>query len=103
MRMPRQLAAPCAHRDRVSARRVAMPDRIAAAEAAPNAAGAADVADSKRNFVYGLHAVSAALERAPERVLEMWLASPRDDGRARELKARAEVVGLHIHTASPDA
>jgi 23S rRNA (guanosine2251-2'-O)-methyltransferase len=76
---------------------------IAAVEAAPNAAGAADVADSKRNFVYGLHAVNAALERAPERVLEMWLASPRDDGRARELKARAEVVGLHIHAASPDA
>ena len=37
-------------------------------------AGAAVVADSKRNFVYGLHAVNAALERAPERVLELWTA-----------------------------
>jgi hypothetical protein len=31
----------------------------------------AGVADSKRNFVYGLHAVNAVLERAPERVLEL--------------------------------
>jgi 23S rRNA (guanosine2251-2'-O)-methyltransferase len=61
------------------------------------------VADSRRNFVYGLHAVNAALERAPERVLEMWLASPRDDARARGLKARAETAGLHIQAASPDA
>jgi 23S rRNA (guanosine2251-2'-O)-methyltransferase len=43
------------------------------------------------------------LERAPERVLEMWLASPRDDARVRELKTRAEVVGLHIHAASQEA
>jgi 23S rRNA (guanosine2251-2'-O)-methyltransferase len=61
------------------------------------------VADSKRNFVYGLHAVSAALERAPERVLEMWLASSRDDARVQELKARAQTAGAHIHSASADA
>jgi 23S rRNA (guanosine2251-2'-O)-methyltransferase len=76
---------------------------IAAAGAARNAAGAAVVADSKRNLVYGLHAVSAALERAPERVLEMWLASPRDDARARDLRAHAATAGLHIHAASADA
>jgi 23S rRNA (guanosine2251-2'-O)-methyltransferase len=61
------------------------------------------VADSKRNFVYGLHAVNAALERAPERVLELWIAQPRDDSRTRELKDRAEKVGVHVHTASADA
>jgi 23S rRNA (guanosine2251-2'-O)-methyltransferase len=61
------------------------------------------VADSKRNFVYGLHAVSAAIERAPERVLEMWLASPRDDVRARNLRAQAATAGLHIHDASAEA
>lgn len=61
------------------------------------------MADSKRNFVYGLHAVNAALERSPERVLEMWLAGARDDARARELKARAETAGLHIHAASDEA
>jgi 23S rRNA (guanosine2251-2'-O)-methyltransferase len=61
------------------------------------------VADSKRNFVYGLHAVNAALERAPERVLELWLVQTRDDARARDLKGRAEQVGVHVHSVSGDA
>jgi 23S rRNA (guanosine2251-2'-O)-methyltransferase len=62
------------------------------------------VADSKRNYVYGLHAVSAALERAPERVLELWIAQPREtEARVRELKERAQLAGVHIHAASPDA
>ncbi|HMI76356.1 MAG TPA: 23S rRNA (guanosine(2251)-2'-O)-methyltransferase RlmB [Steroidobacteraceae bacterium] len=61
------------------------------------------MADSKRNFVYGLHAVNAALERAPERVLELWLVQTRDDARARDLKERAERVGVHVHAVSGDA
>jgi 23S rRNA (guanosine2251-2'-O)-methyltransferase len=61
------------------------------------------VADSKRNYVYGLHAVSAALERAPDRVLELWIAQPRDDGRTRELKDRAQTAGVHVHAATADA
>ncbi|HXI49404.1 MAG TPA: 23S rRNA (guanosine(2251)-2'-O)-methyltransferase RlmB [Steroidobacteraceae bacterium] len=61
------------------------------------------MADSKRNFVYGLHAVNAALERAPERVLELWLVQTRDDARARDLKDRAERVGVHVHSVSGDA
>jgi 23S rRNA (guanosine2251-2'-O)-methyltransferase len=61
------------------------------------------VADSKRNFVYGLHAVSAALERAPERVLELWMAHLRDDARARDLKSRAERAGVHVHAGTADA
>jgi 23S rRNA (guanosine2251-2'-O)-methyltransferase len=62
------------------------------------------VADSKRNYVYGLHAVNAALERAPERVLELWIAQPREaEARVRELKERAMRVGVHIHSAAPDA
>lgn len=65
--------------------------------------GAAVVADSKRNFVYGLHAVNAALERAPERVLEMWLASARDDARAAELTARAETAGVRVQAVSREA
>ncbi len=64
---------------------------------------AAVVADPKRNFVYGLHAVNAALERAPERVLELWTASPRDDVRARDLKELAGRVGVHVHAVSVDA
>jgi 23S rRNA (guanosine2251-2'-O)-methyltransferase len=62
------------------------------------------VADSKRNYVYGLHAVNAALERAPERVLELWIAQPRDgEARVRELKERAQRAGVHIHAAAPEA
>ena len=61
------------------------------------------MADSKRSYVYGLHAVNAALERAPERMLELWLAQPREaDARTRELKDRAQRAGVHIHSAAPD-
>jgi 23S rRNA (guanosine2251-2'-O)-methyltransferase len=70
---------------------------------AQNAAGAAVVVDSKRHFVYGLHAVSAALERAPQRLLELWLAEPRDDTRFRDLKDRAQTAGVHVHLVAVDA
>jgi 23S rRNA (guanosine2251-2'-O)-methyltransferase len=65
--------------------------------------GAAGVADSKRNFVYGLHAINAVLERAPERVLELWIAQPRDDSRTRDLRNRAESVGVRVQTAGGEA
>src|ERR1700723_576743 len=61
------------------------------------------MADSKRNFVYGLPAVNAAPERAPERVLELWIAGARDDARTRDLNERAARVGVHVHAASADA
>jgi 23S rRNA (guanosine2251-2'-O)-methyltransferase len=61
------------------------------------------MADSKRNFVYGLHAVNAALERAPERVLELWIVQTRDDARTRDLTDRAQRVGVHVHSVSGDA
>jgi 23S rRNA (guanosine2251-2'-O)-methyltransferase len=61
------------------------------------------MADSKRNFVYGLHAVNAALERAPERVLELWIVQTRDDARTRDLKDLAARVGVHVHSVSGDA
>src|SRR5258708_18136772 len=106
MAKPRKAAARYARRGRVSAR-----DRHGAARArigrdgvGPSAADAAVVADSKRNYVYGLHAVNAALERAPERVLELWIAQPRDaEVRVRGLKERAQRAGVHVHAVSPDA
>ncbi len=61
------------------------------------------VADSKRNFVYGLHAINAVLERAPERVLELWLAQPRDDGRSRDLRERAQTAGLRVQSVAAEA
>jgi 23S rRNA (guanosine2251-2'-O)-methyltransferase len=80
-----------------------MPVRTGSGAAEQNAAGAAVVADSKRNVVYGLHAVNAALERAPERVLELWLVQSRDDARTRDLRDLAERVGVHVHSVSGDA
>jgi 23S rRNA (guanosine2251-2'-O)-methyltransferase len=56
------------------------------------------VADSKRNFVYGLHAVTSVLERAPERLLELWVGQPRDDARIRELRERAQNAGIRVQS-----
>jgi 23S rRNA (guanosine2251-2'-O)-methyltransferase len=61
------------------------------------------VAESKRNFVYGLHAINAVLERAPERLLELWVAQPRDDARTRELRERAEAAGVRPQTVGGEA
>jgi 23S rRNA (guanosine2251-2'-O)-methyltransferase len=61
------------------------------------------VADPKRNFVYGLHAIGAVLEKAPERLLELWMAELRDDARARDLKDRARAVGIRIQVASTES
>jgi 23S rRNA (guanosine2251-2'-O)-methyltransferase len=61
------------------------------------------VADTKRSLVYGLHAINAVLLRAPERLLELWLAQPREDARARQVKQSAETAGVHVHMVSVDA
>jgi len=61
------------------------------------------MADSKRHFVYGLHAVGAVIERAPERLLELWMAQPRDDARARALRERALAVGIRVQAVTPEA
>ena len=60
------------------------------------------MADLRRNFVYGMHAVRALIDRAPERVLELWLAEPRDDARARDLKQAAVSVGLRVQMVGAD-
>jgi 23S rRNA (guanosine2251-2'-O)-methyltransferase len=59
------------------------------------AAGAV-VAEHKRDLVYGLHAVRAVIDRAPERVLELWMAEPRQDARVRELRELAQAAGLKV-------
>ncbi len=75
----------------------------AGAAVAVGAAGAPGVADSKRQFVYGLHATEAVLVRAPERVLELWLAAARDDQRIRRLAEAAHAAGLAVQSAAPAA
>jgi 23S rRNA (guanosine2251-2'-O)-methyltransferase len=61
------------------------------------------VADNRRALVYGLHAVAAVLQRKPEQVLELWVAAPRDDARARSLREQASIAGAHIHSVSNEA
>ena len=58
------------------------------------------MAEAKRTFVYGLHAITAVLERAPERLLELMVAAPRDDQRIRALKERAAQLGLRVQSVS---
>jgi 23S rRNA (guanosine2251-2'-O)-methyltransferase len=82
---------------------VAEARNAAGAVGAAAVTGAAGVADSKRNFVYGLHAINAVLERAPERLLELWVAQPRDDARTRELRDRAERVGVRVQSVGGEA
>jgi 23S rRNA (guanosine2251-2'-O)-methyltransferase len=67
------------------------------------AADAAVVADHKRDLVYGLHAIRAVIDRAPERVLELWMAEPRQDARARDLRERAQAAGLKVQTVGSDS
>ncbi len=58
------------------------------------------MADARRAYVYGLHAVTAVLERSPERVLEIMVATPRDDQRIRALRQTAAQLGLRVQNAS---
>jgi 23S rRNA (guanosine2251-2'-O)-methyltransferase len=96
------VTAPCARRG--AARDSAAPERGAARQSAAGAAEApnAGVADSKRNFVYGLHAVNSVLERAPERLLELWVAQTRDDARSRQLRERAQKAGVRVQFVRPE-
>jgi 23S rRNA (guanosine2251-2'-O)-methyltransferase len=71
--------------------------------AAAGVRGAAGVADARRHWVYGLHAVLAVLERAPERILELMLAEARDDARMRLLRERASALGIRVQPSSNEA
>ncbi len=56
-----------------------------------------------RHLVYGLHAVDAVIERAPLRLLELWVAAPRDDARVRRLKERAAAAGVRAQPVAAEA
>jgi 23S rRNA (guanosine2251-2'-O)-methyltransferase len=70
---------------------------------AASGAAAAVVADHKRDLVYGLHAVRAVIDRAPERLLELWMAEPRQDVRARDLRERAQAAGLKVQMVANES
>ncbi len=61
------------------------------------------MADTRRNLVYGLHSIGAVVERAPERLLELWIAAPRDDARIRGLRERAEAAGVRVQSVGHEA
>ena len=77
-------------------------DRAGRPEAAV-AAVAAAVAEAKRHLVYGLHAVGAVIERAPERLIELWMAEPRQDARAAALRNRAQTADIRVQILSAES
>ena len=50
------------------------------------------------SVVYGLHAVEALLQRAPERVTGLWALRGRHDARLETLLAAARAAGIVIHS-----
>src|SRR5450755_3459874 len=46
----------------------------------------------------GEASVGHGTERAPERLLELWMAQPRDDARARALRDRAQHAGVRVQS-----
>lgn len=58
---------------------------------------------AERTLVFGLHAVAAVLSHSPERILELWLSSGRDDPKIKSLRADAEAAGIKPQPVSADA
>ena len=56
-----------------------------------------------RALVFGLHAVNAVLSKFPERILQLWLSSGRDDPKIRTLRAQADAAGIAAQSASAEA
>ena len=51
-------------------------------------------------LIYGIHAVSALLERTPERFIEVWALKGRDDDRLHPLLAEMESLGLKVQSVN---
>ena len=50
------------------------------------------------DYLYGLHAVQAALERAPDSVPELWVDAKRHDKRIAHILQLAEAAGVTVHS-----
>ena len=50
-------------------------------------------------MIYGLHAVTAALKRRPESVVELFVDAVRQDPRARRVADMGKAAGVHMHSA----
>ena len=51
---------------------------------------------NKKNLIYGLHAVKAALQREPETIHEVWLDKDRRDTRINEILLDAKGAGISV-------
>ena len=51
-------------------------------------------------LIYGIHAVSALLERTPERFIEVWALKGRDDDRLQPLLTELESLGLKVQSVN---
>ncbi len=51
---------------------------------------------SSLNYIYGLHAVQATLEKEPETISCLWLEHARRDARAQKLMALGRAAGIEI-------
>lgn len=51
---------------------------------------------SETRFIHGFHAILSRLRRNPEGVLELYLATGRQDVRAKDLLKQAELVGVRV-------
>ncbi len=51
-------------------------------------------------LIYGIHAVSALLERTPERFIEVWALKGRDDDRLQPLLAELDALGLKVQSVN---
>ena len=51
-------------------------------------------------LIYGIHAVSALLERTPERFIEVWALKGRDDDRLQPLLTKLESLGLKVQSVN---
>lgn len=56
--------------------------------------------DNQRNFIFGLHAIQAALELPVSRITEIWLADERHDDRIEAIITAAKVHGIHPNKVS---
>ncbi|MFN3579627.1 MAG: 23S rRNA (guanosine(2251)-2'-O)-methyltransferase RlmB [Pseudomonas sp.] len=57
---------------------------------------------SDQEYVYGVHAVQAMLQRSPKRVKQLMLVRGRLDARAQVLLELAEGLGLSVERLAPD-
>jgi 23S rRNA (guanosine2251-2'-O)-methyltransferase len=51
-------------------------------------------------LIYGIHAVTALLERTPERFIEVWALKGRDDDRLQPLLNELESLGLKVQSVN---